>query len=181
MKENLLLKKILLKIFNRISADNNYLKIESIHFKNNYLRIEGNENSLQCEKQSFLRNSHVYIKGMENRISIDIETEVYGNNMQVLFVNGSNNQILIGKNCVIRDTTFFINGNNNVICLENNVSVYGAEFHIEQDNNCLITNIFYPNQYFLLLPLQDSPQLYNSLYDIQLYILIPLLLLYVAQ
>lgn len=137
MKENLLLKKILLKIFNRISADNNYLKIESIHFKNNYLRIEGNENSLQCEKQSFLRNSHVYIKGMENRISIDIETEVYGNNMQVLFVNGSNNQILIGKNCVIRDTTFFINGNNNVICLENNVSVYGAEFHIEQDNNCL--------------------------------------------
>lgn len=110
MKENLLLKKILLKIFNRISADNNYLKIESIHFKNNYLRIEGNENSLQCEKQSFLRNSHVYIKGMENRISIDIETEVYGNNMQVLFVNGSNNQILIGKNCVIRDTTFFING-----------------------------------------------------------------------
>lgn len=135
MKENLLLKKILLKIFNRISADNNYLKIESIHFKNNYLRIEGNENSLQCEKQSFLRNSHVYIKGMENRISIDIETEVYGNNMQVLFVNGSNNQILIGKNCVIRDTTFFINGNNNVICLENNVSVYGAEFHIEQDNN----------------------------------------------
>ena len=137
MKENLLLKKILLKIFNRISADNNYLKVESIHFKNNHLRIEGNETSLQCEKQSFLRNSHVYIKGMENRISIDIETEVYGNNMQVLFVNGSNNQILIGKNCVIRDTTFFINGNNNVICLENNVSVYGAEFHIEQDNNCL--------------------------------------------
>ena len=43
MKENLLLKKILLKIFNRISVDNNHLKVESIHFKNNHLRIEGND------------------------------------------------------------------------------------------------------------------------------------------
>lgn len=62
MKENLLLKKILLKIFNRISADNNYLKIESIHFKNNYLRIEGNENSLQCEKQSFFKKQSCVYK-----------------------------------------------------------------------------------------------------------------------
>lgn len=137
IQECLLLKKLVFKIFNKVTINNSSLRVESFHFKNNQLQIEGMENSFQCEKQSFLRNGYIYIKGMENKVSIDINTEIYGDNVQVIFVYGNNNQIIIGKNCVIRNTTFFINGNNNVIHLEDNVSAFGAEFHIEQDNNCL--------------------------------------------
>lgn len=137
LQNNSLLRKTALKCFNKINLGENSLNVSNIHFKNNYIRMKGIKNNLTCAGQSFLQHCKIYIVGTNNTVIINEKTEFYGENLQNFHIDGKNNQILIGKNCKIRNTTFFIRGNNNVIELKDDISAFGAEFHIEQNGNYL--------------------------------------------
>lgn len=137
IQNNLLFRNFAIKIFNKIQPGDNILNIDNIHFKSNFINIHGKANCLRCVGESFLQRCQIYINGEGNIIDINAKTEIYGNNSQTFHVDGDNNQILIGKNCIIRNTTFFIQESNNLIELEDDISVFGAEFHIEQNSNCL--------------------------------------------
>lgn len=137
--KNKMFKNFVISIFNKLEMDHNEIVVSNIHFKNNRIKMnDGERQTILCHNQSFLRVCRVQMRGIENSIEIDENTQVYGEGTQTFYIDGSNNRIIIGKNCMIRNTTFFIKGSNNIIQLEDNISSMGAEFHIEQNNNQLL-------------------------------------------
>lgn len=113
----------------------NTLFAENIHFCRNVLNMSSKGDKLICDSTSFMRHCIVNLNGASNIIKIDANTEIYGNGVQTFHVDGKGNEIIIGRNCVIRNTTFFIWGNNNKIRIGDNCSLMGVELHVEQNSN----------------------------------------------
>lgn len=123
---------------NELCIEKNALNVvNGYHFFKNIIYIRGHDSCFSTERDSFLRECKVNIAGYKNKIIIASETQVYGNGSQCFFVDGSDNEIIIGSHCSIKNTSFFIRGNKNKIILGDCVSCYGAEFHIEQDENMI--------------------------------------------
>lgn len=131
------IKKLIIHSRNRIFLNGNIFQIEDIRFSNNSIKLSGSQQCLLCNEQSFFRESNIRMKGIGNSVEVKDNTQIYGENRQIIHVDGNNNRIIVGKNCRFRNTSFFIWGNNNTIVVEDNVSAYGAEFHIEQNENYL--------------------------------------------
>lgn len=132
-----IIKHLIVYTRNRIFLDDNIFKVGDIRFSKNSIKLLGAQQSILCYEQSFFRDCNISMKGIGNSVEVNDYTQVYGENKQVIYVDGNNNRIMIGKNCRIRNTSFFIWGNDNTIVVEDNVTAYGAEFHIEQNKNCL--------------------------------------------
>lgn len=133
--KNAVMRKFIIRLYNRIQLHGNELHTESIHFQDNMVLLKGSNITLHCEENSFLRQCTVYMDGTQNVVWVDENAEVYGENIQTVYISGDDNRIILGKGASIRKTSFFIKGNHNTIILENGISCFGTEFHIEQDNN----------------------------------------------
>ena len=80
-----------------------------------------------------------------NHLPFNNKIKVHGNNKFktdcamlkkcVIKMGGTNNTLLIGKNCQLFHCSFIINGSNNTIELSDSVQAYNAEFYIEDDQN----------------------------------------------
>lgn len=133
--DNAVMRKLIIRLHNRMQLNGNELHTSSIHFQDNVVLLEGSNNFLHCGENSFLRQCKVNMRGVHNIVCLEDNTEVYGESVQTVYISGDDNRIILGDGASIRNTSFFIKGNHNTIILENRISCYGTEFHIEQDNN----------------------------------------------
>ncbi len=132
------LKKLFRILTNRIKIGGNTLFAENIHFAHNQIHAQGKNQELTVVPTSFLRDCKVTMTGNGNTVFVDANSELYGSVGQCIYIEGSNNRILIGKNCKIRNSIFFIHGSNNELRFEDNISCYRAEFDLRQDNNQIV-------------------------------------------
>lgn len=126
-----IIRKSILKCFNKLNIRESIFQVESIHFKKNKVFLQ-KDNYFECKADGFMQNSMVYMENYNNSIIINDRAELYSVNIRVL---GENNQIIIGKECVLRNSDILIKGNHNKIIIGNNVSAYNATFHLGQDKN----------------------------------------------
>ncbi len=84
----------------------------SYYFENNRIKTNGRQNSVVF-KHAFLKNSIIVIKGNNNEILIEAGSRFEGE----IKVFGHNNRIVIGKECILRNTKLWIeeDGNNIII------------------------------------------------------------------
>lgn len=125
-----------IKLFNKLQVKNNTLKVSNLHFRRNKIRLLGSGNILDCGEGSFLQGCSVHISGLNNRVTVANNTEVYGENRSI-YIGGNNNRIIIGSNCNLRRVNFFIGGNNNTVIIEDGCTAYNVEYHIEQNGNTI--------------------------------------------
>lgn len=136
-ENNSIINKCYLILMNKMKLCNNRIVCKSIHFKNNSIFINGKDNEINCKQEAFISQANLWVCGDTNRVSVGENTTLYGNSYQLIHIDGSDNTILVGNGCNLRNSTFFIWGSNNTIILEDNISAYELHIHIEQNDNVI--------------------------------------------
>lgn len=133
-----MLRYCLFRLKNKTEVGVNTLIASNIHVQNNSVHMNEGENQIiQCADTSFFRNCRVLMRGNNNVLEIENDTEIYGGNGLFLNINGNNNHITIGSNCRITSSQVHVAGNNNTVMLGDDLSCYGAEFNLRQDGNVI--------------------------------------------
>lgn len=70
--------------------------------------LKGSNITLHCKENSFLRQCTVYMDGTQNVVWLDENAEVYGENIQTVYISGDDNRIILGKGASIRKTSFLL-------------------------------------------------------------------------
>ena len=135
IENNVYLRKIAIRMNNRIEEGDNTCKIENVHSKDNKVYLGGMNNRFDADENCILRHCGFYVQGDNNIINIAQLTEFDGKNGQVIHISGTDNVIIIGSNCKITYTSFFINGDHNRIEIGDNNSFIYTYIHIEGNGN----------------------------------------------
>lgn len=138
IQNNAFLRNLCVKLRNKIKVGCNVCVLADIQNSSNDVLMQGRQNSITISRQSMLRECNVQVNGTGNRIEFAAGTEMYGENTTAIYVCGSNNEIIVGKNVSLRGVSFFIRGNGNRIVIGDNCSAVYSQFHIEQDGNEII-------------------------------------------
>lgn len=135
VQQNSLLRRIFIHLRNKLKIGNNAYRLDNIQNSGNTIVIHGKDNDLCTDGKSVLRDCNVRLEGHRNRVSVGIDTEIYGENGSSIYVYGDNNDIIIGNSVSLRGVSFFIRGSGNRIMVGDSCSGIYTQFHIEQDDN----------------------------------------------
>lgn len=130
-----LLRHIAICVGNKIKVGNNRFIVNNYHFQKNHVQLNGMNNSFRCEEASYCRNSNVYINGKNNEVCIRNETFIGGGTS--IHFDGNDNQLIIGANCTINNSSFFIHGSHNRISIGDSCRLMETKIHIEGQNNLI--------------------------------------------
>lgn len=126
-----IIRKCILKWFNKLKVNGNTFDVKSVHFKKNNVFLQKG-NYFECRTDAFMQESMIHVENSDNSIIVEDGVALYGVNIRVF---GEDNQIIIARGSTFRNSEILIKGNHNKIIIGNNVSGYNVAFHIGQDNN----------------------------------------------
>ena len=138
ISKSALLSKVAIKTGNELHINGNECNIANVHFRNNKVALKGKENRLDCAESSYFRDSSILINGNACSVTVKAGTAVYGNNSQCVYMGGNNNEIEIGTDSSITNSSFFINGSFNRVIVGNKCRMMETKIHIEGNHNLVI-------------------------------------------
>ena len=116
------IRKIARRLFNRMRLHGNPFTADSVYFRENTVQIGPEAGSIFFANSSYMKRGLFRLTGRANAVRIEEDTAIFGDGLQTVYICGEDNEILIGKNCVFRNTTFFIKGNHNRIVIGDSCS-----------------------------------------------------------
>lgn len=125
--------RLAIRFGNRIKTECNEFNVTNFHFQKNSVLMCGNENVFHCAQNSYFRNCVIYIKGKENKVEVG-NTTLFGSHSSIHF-DGNDNQLIIGNNCIVNNSSFFIHGNHNRIYIGSLCRFMETKVHIEGQKN----------------------------------------------
>ena len=132
---NSFLRSVYLKSVNKMNG--NRIDVSSVHFKNNTCRIS-DHSFMSLGENSYLKNCIVDISGVDNNITIGKNCVIANSGKSnFLRVVGNNNRIVIEDDAKISLSQFSIVGDNNDIIIGSHFSAVYCELLIG-DNGCSI-------------------------------------------
>lgn len=138
VKKSKILRYCIFRLKNKTQVGVNTLIASNIHIQNNSVHIsEGVDQIIRCADTAYFRNCEILMRGNNNVLEIEKNTEIYGGSGLTFNINGNNNHIIIGSNCRITNSQVHIAGNNNKVLFGDDLSCYGAEFNLRQDGNVI--------------------------------------------
>ncbi len=138
ISRSVILSKAAIKAGNDIVINDNEFNVSNLHFRKNKVTLNGNKNRFDCAESSYFRTSRIWINGDCCSVTVKSNTTVYSNNSQCVFMGGNNNEIVIGEDCVITNSSFFINGSFNRIIIGNKCRMMETKIHVEGDHNLIL-------------------------------------------
>lgn len=128
---------MVIAVRNKLHVHGNELQAKNIHFQKNVVELNGHGSSVCCVDSSYMQGVSVRMTGDRNRLTIDQNTTLYGEEGTGVLVFGNDNRVILGKGSNLRRVHFFIRGNGNTIIVGDGCSAYNVELHIEQDGNTI--------------------------------------------